>query len=80
MSVSAAGWPKLTSTLPWASGRLRASLACTPLGSLSSSSLGDSLLTWTMVSSSPELRSITSARRQEMRNDEVEEGKGEVLD
>lgn len=62
MSVSEAGWFRLTSTLPWASGWLRASLAWAPLGSLSSSSLVDSLLTWTTVSSSPELRSITSAR------------------
>lgn len=64
MSFSPAGWFKLTSTLPWASGWLRASLVCAPLGSLSSSFLVDLLLMWMIGSSSPELRSITSARRK----------------
>lgn len=64
MSSSVVGWFRLTSTLPWASGWLRASLMWASLGSLSSSSAVDSL-TWTMESSSPELRSMTSAQAGE---------------
>lgn len=64
MSSSVVGWFRLTSTLPWASGWLRVSLMWASLGSLSSSSAVDSL-TWTMESSSPELRSMTSAQAGE---------------
>lgn len=64
MSSSVAGWFRLTSTLPSLSGWFKVSLVCAPLGSLSSS-LVDSLLMWATASSSPELRSITSAWREE---------------
>lgn len=62
MSSSSDGWFKLTSTLPLASGWLKASSVCAPLGSLSSS-----LVSLTLVSGSPplELEWITSAERLE---------------
>lgn len=62
MSSSSDGWFKLTSTLPWASGWLKASSVCAPLGSLSPA-LGGLLLT--IGSSSLELRWITSVERLE---------------
>lgn len=62
MSSSSDGWFKLTSTLPLASGWLKASSVCAALGSLSSS-----LVSLTLVSGSPslELGWITSAERLE---------------
>lgn len=72
MSGSVSGWFKLTKTLPCWSALLWASLAWMPLGSLSSSSTADSLLMCTMESSSPELKSITSAKMWRR-------GRGELL-
>lgn len=62
MSFSSDGWFKLTSTLPWASGRLKASSVCVPLGLLSAPLVG---LLLTRGSSSLELRQITSVERLE---------------
>lgn len=62
MSSSSDGWFKLTSTLPRASGWLKASSVCALLGSLSSVLVG---LLLTMGSSSLELRWITSVERLE---------------
>lgn len=62
MSSSLDGWFKLTSTLPLASGWLKASSVCAPLGSLSSS-----LVSLTQASGSPSLVLgwIASAERSE---------------